>query len=106
MFCKEIKLYSCKQFQFLLNTIYVYSCSFTQFVTEHKCAHTHAGSVYMYTFSVPHEHKFTLEMCLLNLQVWCRCVPLPMYDRVKISYNSPLSKISTDATEITQAGLK
>ena len=25
----------------------------------------------MYTFSVPHEHKFTLEMCLLNLQVWC-----------------------------------
>ena len=58
----------------------------------------------MYTFSVPHEHKFTLEMCLLNLQVWCRYVPLSMYDRVKISYNSPLSKISTDATEITQAG--
>ena len=42
-------------------TVHVHSCSFTQFFTEHNCARTHAGLVYMYTFSVPHEHKFTLE---------------------------------------------
>ena len=68
MFCKQIKLCTCKQFQFLLHAS-LHSHSSKQFLTEHKyihaCTQLQLVNMYMtivYThFTVPPEHKSILE---------------------------------------------
>ena len=84
MFCKEIMLYSCKQFQFLLNTsLDVYTAAASCGSSLNTSVHVHRFSVHVHIFSSSWTQIYT-RMCLLNLQVCVKCTSAHAW-RVMIS---------------------